>query len=59
MDHSLAFYVVFGAAVVLAPMLVDRFLNDGVGRWPRFALGAAAAALTAIILLFLARLLGV
>lgn len=58
MDHGVLFYLVLGASIVGVPAIADRLLKDRVADWLRIALGLLVAALTGVILVLIARLLG-
>jgi hypothetical protein len=58
MQHGTLFYLLLGAGVVLVPAITDRLLKDRVAGWLRITLGFVAAALTGVILVLIARPLG-
>jgi hypothetical protein len=58
MEHGALFYILLGAGVVLVPAMTDRLLKGRVADGWRVALGFLAAALTGVILVVVARLLG-
>lgn len=58
MDSGVLLYMLLGAGVVLAPALSDRLLRGRVADGLRIALGFASAALTAIVLVLIARAAG-
>jgi hypothetical protein len=58
MDRSLLFYVLLGAGVVLVPAISDRLLKGRVADGLRVVLGFIVAAATALVLVLIARPLG-
>jgi hypothetical protein len=60
MDRATWFYIFFGAALVVVPKLIDRFLLEGrvAGGW-RIALDLLAAAVLGVILFLIGRYLSV
>jgi hypothetical protein len=58
MERGLLFYALLGAGVVLVPTVADRLLKGRVADWQRVVLGFVAAALTAVVLVLIARPLG-
>ena len=58
MEHGVLFYLLLGASVVGVPAITDRLLKDRVPGWVRIALGFLVAALTGVILVLIARPLG-
>jgi hypothetical protein len=58
MQHGTLFYLLFGAGIVIVPAITDRLLKDRVAGWLRITLGFVAAALTGVILVLIARPLG-
>jgi hypothetical protein len=60
MDRATWFYIFFGAALVVVPKLIDRFLLEGrvAGGW-RIALDLLAAVVLGVILFIIGRYLSV
>jgi hypothetical protein len=58
MEHGTLFYLLLGAGVVIVPALTDRLLKGRVADWLRVTLGFVAAALTGVIVVLIARPLG-
>jgi hypothetical protein len=59
MDRTTLFYIVFGAAVVAVPAILDRLLEGRFTVGWRIVIGLFAAALLGLILALIGRLLGV
>lgn len=58
MDRSAFFYFLLGAVTVIVPAIVDRLLKNRIAGWLRYLVDLLVCALTAVILVLVARPLG-
>lgn len=58
MERSILFYILLGAAVVTIPAMIERLLKDRVNYGWRFVISLFATVATAVLLVVVARPLG-